>query len=415
MSETAIQKIEPMPSPAIEPTTPQALMRRATDVASVCREIVLKTAVQIQGRKFLRVEGWESIATAHGCFAGAEDAERAYDNQGNHIGYKAQGVLRNAHGEVIATGEGFVGFDEKDRKGNPTWKNRDEYAGRAMAQTRAISRTCRGVFAHVVVLIDAGLSTTPAEEVPDGGFDDNERAARAKPVNPGTAKGADGAKSSSAPASKLPEATEAQRQKWIGLLKPLGQAALDYAYENGWLVAPDDNMGVPGEPIEVLSLTHVPRGKKQAQAILAEIQARMDGQKPQGASGPPSTSAPAEKGAQNTAKQAPATAQSESGDSDGPASERWYNAIVPVPRAGEKRDAYLKNPETIGELYDLRHDDEQARRRLFGFVFNFEPKGWTNRQGKQMPPSESDLKFRDDLDAFYAWFEENHPDEVKSD
>ncbi len=184
-----LAKIEPMPSVMDEPRSPQALMRRATDVAGICREIVLKTACEIQGRKFVRVEGWESIATAHGCFAGAEDAERVYDNQGNHIGYKAKGVLRNAHGEIIATGEGYVGFDEKDRKGNPTWKNRAEYAGKAMAQTRAISRTCRGVFAHVIVLIDAGLSTTPAEEVPDGGFDDNERAARAKPANVSQSRG----------------------------------------------------------------------------------------------------------------------------------------------------------------------------------------------------------------------------------
>jgi RNase H-fold protein (predicted Holliday junction resolvase) len=33
-----------------------------------------------------------------------------------------------------------------------------------MAQTRAISRVCRSAFAHCVVLIDADLSTTPAEE-----------------------------------------------------------------------------------------------------------------------------------------------------------------------------------------------------------------------------------------------------------
>src|SRR3546814_4663117 len=41
-----------------------------------------------------------------------------------------------------------------------------------MAQTRAISRACRSAFAHVVVMIDADLATTPAEEVPDGGFID---------------------------------------------------------------------------------------------------------------------------------------------------------------------------------------------------------------------------------------------------
>ncbi len=40
------------------------------------------------------------------------------------------------------------------------------YARRGMAQTRAISRVCRGVFAFVVVLMKAGLRTTPAEEIP---------------------------------------------------------------------------------------------------------------------------------------------------------------------------------------------------------------------------------------------------------
>jgi hypothetical protein len=34
-----------------------------------------------------------------------------------------------------------------------------------MAQTRAMSRAARSVFAHVVVLMDAGLETTPMEEM----------------------------------------------------------------------------------------------------------------------------------------------------------------------------------------------------------------------------------------------------------
>jgi hypothetical protein len=83
-------------------------------------------------------------------------------------------------GAVIATAEGFVGDDEPvwnggqvtDRYGKiKTYEKRPEYAKRAMAQTRAISRACRSAFAHVVVMMDAGLSTTPAEEVPEGGFD----------------------------------------------------------------------------------------------------------------------------------------------------------------------------------------------------------------------------------------------------
>ncbi len=275
-----------MPSLPDEPRSPQALMRRATDVAGICREIVLKTAVTIQGRKFIRVEGWESIATAHGCFAGAENAEREYDTQGNHIGYKAKGVLRNARGEIIATGEGFVGFDEQDRKGNPTWKNRDEYAGKAMAQTRAISRTCRGVFAHVVVLMDAGLSTTPAEEVPDGGFDDEQRVSKARNVT-NSPHGTLPLKEKAPAKPPAPaQATEEQKARWLALLNPLGQAAVVYGWEKGWILGPGvDSKGndTPGEPLEVMGLEHVPTSKRQADTIMAEIQDRMDA--PQGDDG----------------------------------------------------------------------------------------------------------------------------------
>lgn len=139
---------------------PAELIRQATDIASVCKEIVAKTAKTIEKKKYVQVEGWQAIATAHGCCAGARDVKRVEG------GYSAVGEVRMmSTGVVIATAEGFVGDDE------PNWAKRPEYARRAMAQTRAISRVCRSAFAHVVVMMDNGLSTTPAEEVPDGGFD----------------------------------------------------------------------------------------------------------------------------------------------------------------------------------------------------------------------------------------------------
>jgi hypothetical protein len=46
-----------------------------------------------------------------------------------------------------------------------------------MAQTRAISRACRSAFAFIVTYMDAGLETTPAEEVPAEGFQDSPRPA----------------------------------------------------------------------------------------------------------------------------------------------------------------------------------------------------------------------------------------------
>ncbi len=152
------------------------LYRHATDVAGVCGEIVKRTAQNIQGRKYVKVEGWQTIANTFGCVASARDVERVA------TGYRAIGeVRRMSDGAVIAAAEGFVGDDE------PVWSGgtdangkkhaaRPEYAKRAMCQTRAISRACRTAFAFVVVMIDGELSTTPAEEVPEGGFHDASKA-----------------------------------------------------------------------------------------------------------------------------------------------------------------------------------------------------------------------------------------------
>lgn len=147
--------------------------RASTDAATLCKEIVVRTAVSIQNRRYVCVEGWQALAVAHGCAAGSRDVERIEG------GVRAIGeVRRMSDGTLIATAEGFVGEDE------PTWyggvlrgktlPKRADYAIRAMAQTRAISRACRSAFAHVVVMMDAGLATTPAEEVPFGGFDNAE-------------------------------------------------------------------------------------------------------------------------------------------------------------------------------------------------------------------------------------------------
>lgn len=136
-------------------------IRQATDVAGACRAIVKETCQRIGQKDYVRVEGWQAIAVAHGCVASARDVERVED------GYRCIGeVKRMDNGQVISSAEGFLGDDE------PMWEKRPTYAKRAMCQTRAISRACRSAFAHIVVLIDKSLSTTPAEEVPYGGFQD---------------------------------------------------------------------------------------------------------------------------------------------------------------------------------------------------------------------------------------------------
>jgi hypothetical protein len=146
---------------------PAEMVRMATDVAGLCKEIVLRSAITINGKKYVPATAWEAIATAHGCIASSRDVEKIEG------GLRAIGELkRQDTGSVIATAEGFVGEDE------PKWANGPEYARRGMVQTRAVSRVCKQAFAHVVVLMNAGLETTPLEEVPDGGFQNDRQERR---------------------------------------------------------------------------------------------------------------------------------------------------------------------------------------------------------------------------------------------
>lgn len=165
-SSAALAVIDAQPLSSMDANV-SALMRRATDVAGVCREIVTKTAMDLQGKKYVRVEGWQSIAVAFGCVASSKDVERV---QG---GYRSIGeVRRMSDGQVVATAEGFVSEDEPvwfgggiNKKTGKPYEKRSEAAIRAMAQTRSISRACRSAFAFIVTLIDGNLSTTPAEEM----------------------------------------------------------------------------------------------------------------------------------------------------------------------------------------------------------------------------------------------------------
>lgn len=155
----------------IRPASNVEAYRASTDAAELCKAIVVATSSTIQKRRYVSVEGWQAVARAHGCAAGARDVE--------HVpgGVRAIGEVRDIlTGQLIATAEGFVGEDEpvwygggKDKWGKP-YAKRPDYAIRAMAQTRAMSRACRSAFAHVVVMMNAGLQTTPAEEVPFDGF-----------------------------------------------------------------------------------------------------------------------------------------------------------------------------------------------------------------------------------------------------
>jgi hypothetical protein len=170
----------------IQREEPAHVIQTVNAVAGACKAIVGASAMKIQGRNYIKVEGWQAIAAAHGCTASADSVAVVEG------GIAATATIRRlTDGAILGQAEGFVGDDES------MWAKRPLYARRAMAQTRAISRACRSAFAHVVVAMNAGhgtdFSTTPAEEVPAEGFDDrpNRSAAsqeRTAPVRPAAAE-----------------------------------------------------------------------------------------------------------------------------------------------------------------------------------------------------------------------------------
>ncbi len=223
---------------AVPKETAVELHRHATDVAAVCKEIVTRTAVGIQGRKFVKCEGWMSIANAYGLVASARDVEAVVG------GIRAIGELRRmSDGAVVATAEGFIGEDEVvwyggvDEKGK-THTKRPEYARRAMVQTRAISRACRSALAFVVVLMDAGLSTTPAEEVPDGGFNDSSKPIPA-PLGVDKLR-AQISRPMAAPAASVVERLKKLAEPVDARPSPPPHTELPYGDHNGEVTLPED-------------------------------------------------------------------------------------------------------------------------------------------------------------------------------
>jgi hypothetical protein len=123
--------------------------------------------MDLRGKKYIRAEGWQALAAANGLSPRISMVEEMQNGDIRAV----CDLIRLSDGETVASSEGFVGTDE------PLWQNRPRYARRGMAQTRATSRACRSALAWIVPLLDADLSTTPAEEMEE-----------AAPVSKGKAK-----------------------------------------------------------------------------------------------------------------------------------------------------------------------------------------------------------------------------------
>lgn len=140
----------------IRADSPSQLVTVATEAANALAQVIKakKLFSNIQGKEYVRVEGWTTLATMMGCLP--REVSMTRDEKGT---YTATVELVRMHdGAVLTRASAECGMDE------PTWKSRPDYARRSMAATRAVSKACRLAFSWVMVL--AGYNPTPAEEIP---------------------------------------------------------------------------------------------------------------------------------------------------------------------------------------------------------------------------------------------------------
>lgn len=157
MTTTEIVPIDmPMaPATLFGTNDPHSIVKSATDQAKALADVVRdrKLYSNIQGREYVRVEGWTLLGTMLGVFPVCEWTRPLDAGQG----WEARVEAKTLDGRTVGAAEAQCSRDEKN------WEDRDEYALRSMAQTRATAKALRIPLGFVMSL--AGYETTPAEEM----------------------------------------------------------------------------------------------------------------------------------------------------------------------------------------------------------------------------------------------------------
>lgn len=134
-------------------SSPTAVVERATEVANALSEVIEQKNLytQIQRRKHVNVEGWTLLGSMLGVFPIVEWTRQTDD------GWEARVVARTLSGADVGAAEAMCSRRES------SWKNRDDYAIRSMAQTRAVSKALRHPLGFIMTL--AGYEATPEAEI----------------------------------------------------------------------------------------------------------------------------------------------------------------------------------------------------------------------------------------------------------
>lgn len=152
--EVAVAPPPPAPVSLFKTDDPAEVIVKATATADALKSVLKSRGLvqSISGKEHVKVEGWSLLGSMLGV-TGVVTWTRPVEG-----GWEARVEARTLDGRVIGAAEAECLRSER------MWKQRDDYALRSMAQTRAMSKALRGPLGFVVHL--AGYEATPAEEMP---------------------------------------------------------------------------------------------------------------------------------------------------------------------------------------------------------------------------------------------------------
>jgi hypothetical protein len=156
MSEAILKVDAALPSIELDRPSPRAVINQATEEANVLAEVIDGQGLYstIQGKKFVKVEGWVTLATLRGCLP--REVKVTEMDFGRYVAEVE--LVRMSDGMVLTKASAECGGEE-----DPVWSGRPPNARRSMAITRATGKACRIAFSWVMAL--SGFEVTPEEEM----------------------------------------------------------------------------------------------------------------------------------------------------------------------------------------------------------------------------------------------------------
>lgn len=110
-------------------------------------------------REYVMIEGWSFLGQMLGIAPVTREVREVRDPESNALlGFEARVELVRPDGSVVGGAVGECSWAEE------RWANREPYAVKSMAQTRAVGKAYR--LAYGFVMAAAGFDATPMEEMP---------------------------------------------------------------------------------------------------------------------------------------------------------------------------------------------------------------------------------------------------------